>query len=202
MLEIIHFLLTILILIAVLNIFLSNNPVFSVLYLILSFCLASVICILFGAEFIGLIFITVYVGAVAVLFLFVVMMINIKKNLSHNVERTTNFFSYFGPLIFYKIHQIIFSIFSDNHIADLVENKNDYFHLLLQEPLSNTEIIGQVLFNVYGHAILIAGFILLIALVGSIALTINFKDSELLDKEYAQLSRSKTTIIKTSNKQE
>lgn len=65
--------------------------------------------------------------------------------------------------------------------------------------LTNTEIIGQILYNNYYFAFLIGGFILLVALVGSIVLTIHFKDSEELDKSYAQLSRTTLTLSKIKN---
>ena len=65
--------------------------------------------------------------------------------------------------------------------------------------LTNTEIIGQVLYNNYYFAFLIGGFILLVALVGSIVLTIHFKDSDELDKSYAQLSRTTLTLSKIKN---
>ena len=68
---------------------LSTNPIHSVLFLILSFCCASVTLILFGLDFLALLFIIIYVGAIAVLFLFVVMMLNVKLYFFNNLYQTT-----------------------------------------------------------------------------------------------------------------
>jgi NADH:ubiquinone oxidoreductase subunit 6 (subunit J) len=73
-----HYFFSFLLLLSSIFVFISKNPVHSVLFLILTFCNAAGILFLFNAEFLGLVFIIIYVGAIAVLFLFVVMMLNVK----------------------------------------------------------------------------------------------------------------------------
>jgi len=188
----IRFILTFFLVLSACSIFLMNNPVHSVLFLILNFCLASLIILIYEVKFLGLLFVMVYVGAVAVLFLFVVMMLNIKDEIK-------------GKLTFLKIYIIILSLliifisiytfFNENFVSNY--NVLNTFKPL--KYLTNTEIIGQILYNNYYFAFLIGGFILLVALVGSIVLTIHFKDSEELDKSYAQLSRTTLTLSKIKN---
>jgi NADH-quinone oxidoreductase subunit J len=194
--ELLHSLLTLFLLTTSLFIFISSNPVHSVLFLILSFCIAALILLLFSVDFLGLLFVMVYVGAVAVLFLFVVMMINTKKN----SVKTFSALQYFliiqvGIFIFIKLH----FFFNDTFFNQFVENAihSDFNDSILKiDNLHNTQIIGQALYNNYNIAVLIAGFVLLIALIGSISLTISFKNDQKLNKSYKQLSKIETSIHK------
>jgi NADH-quinone oxidoreductase subunit J len=191
--QILHYLLTLLLLTTAAFVFISNNPVHSVLFLILNFCISAVILFIFEVDFLGLLFIMVYVGAVAVLFLFVVMMLNTKKL----IKKEISFFNYF----IIKFVAVLLFVSTDNKIQNTFFNySND--NVIMKEfnssvinfdPISNIELIGQSLFNYYGIAVLIAGFILLIALVGCIALTVPIKNN--IDITYKQLSRIKSTNI-------
>jgi NADH-quinone oxidoreductase subunit J len=192
--EFLHYLLTLLFVITSVSIFISNNPVHSVLFLILSFCLAALILFMFEVEFLGLLFIMVYVGAVAILFLFVVMMINtkkiIRKDLSYLNYVTIIFFI---TILFIKLsftfNQVFFNQNDDNVIFQ-------YFKPITFEYLSNMEVLGQALYNNYNFIILIAGLILLIALIGCIRLTIDFKENKKLNKSYKQLSKNSACVHK------
>lgn len=198
--QLIHYLLTISLLLTAILIFISNNPVHSVLFLILCFFFSTAVLLMFGAEFLGLLFIMVYVGAVAVLFLFVVMMIETKKG----VEQQTPFLKYF--LI--KLFTILFFIFVDYNLHNSFFNASGQHTLIDQfdfsiiqfDHLTNIELIAQSLFNNYNIAILIAGFILLVALIGCVCLTIPFKKkSKLNEQSQKQNARSSTIhIFKTS----
>jgi len=184
-----HILFIILFIITTCLIFNTNNPVHSVLYLILDFCLASFILILYKIEYLALLFIIVYVGAVAVLFLFVVMMINIKDETK---IRYSNI--YFGIIIIFFLFIKIFFLL--NHTFCNIKDNIQEYYIQPINYLSNTEMIGQILYNNYSIGFLLAGFILLIALVGAIILTISFKESEKLDKSYMQLSKNRNGSIK------
>jgi NADH-quinone oxidoreductase subunit J len=186
-----HYILTIFLLNTAALVFISNNPVHSVLFLILNFSISAGILFLFEADFLGFLFIMVYVGAVAVLFLFVVMMLNTKKL----IKKELSFFHYcaikfVGAFLFLCIDeqiQLSFFNFSNNNVI-----LNEFNTRILNfDTFSNTQLIGQALFNYYGIAVLIAGFILLIALIGCIILTISIRTK--LDATVKQLSRKNSS---------
>ncbi len=149
----------------------SRNPVHSVLFLILAFVNASGLFILMGAEFLGMILVVVYVGAVAVLFLFVIMMLDVDFT-----ELREGFLEYlpFGL--------VIGAIF----LAELllvgggwVINPNVVKSASSTIPanISNTEALGLVLYTQYIHYFQIAGMVLLVAMIGAIVLTLRHKVS-------------------------
>ncbi len=168
----------------------SVNPVESVLFLILSFCNAAAILFLFNAEFLGLIFMIIYVGAIAVLFLFVIMMLNIKNQKNKDENRSYTFwficfsaFNFLVTFIFFSIKKVFFR--DESFLFD--QNSNVF---LLVDNLNNIDVMGQVLFNYFLICFLLAGIILLIALVGSIVLTLRFNNSEEGQLVNRQLSRT------------
>jgi NADH-quinone oxidoreductase subunit J len=184
--ESLHLFICFLISITGLFVFLSDNPVHSVLYLILTFCLASASLFLFNAEFLALIFIIVYVGAIAVLFLFVVMMLNIKLYSSNS--------SIYLPLIFLVSITLIliFALTLKESFSSWIfwSNSLPFDFNGIFDNLSNIDVLGQVLYNYFLLCFLLAGIILLIAMLGAINLTLNFsskRKSELINR---QLSRS------------
>jgi NADH-quinone oxidoreductase subunit J len=181
--ELLHIFLLITTIFSSFFIFLSNNPVHSVLFLIFTIFNASIILFLFNAEFLGLIFIIIYVGAIAILFLFVVMMLNVKI-----VQ--LNFLS-FIPLIiilsfigFFKIIIFLETLFTEYNFLDITS------YTFLIDPLSNIDVIGQSLYNYYISVFLIAGFILLISMIGAICLTLKFSSERKNELSFRQLSRS------------
>lgn len=168
----------------------SRNPIESVLFLILTFCNAAAILFIFNAEFLGLTFIIIYVGAIAVLFLFVIMMLNIKdndKNITvYNFPKTFLFFSVFylfGFFLFLFIRKIFYQ--QENFFFDL----EDKIYLLI-DNLNNIDVLGQFLFNYYLVCFLLAGLILLVALIGSIVLTLKFNSVCQSQLSNRQLSRT------------
>ena len=194
--ESLHLILMLALVVSSLLIFFSSNHVYSVLFLILSFAISSVILIIFEVEFIGLLFIMVYVGAVAVLFLFVVMMINVKKR-SYQIKNPAVIYLSLigGSFLWIKLYTIINATFFNTTDTDVILYPFNYT-LTQFDNLSNIEIIGQALYNGYNIAFILAGFILLVALIGSIHLTINFKESKKLDESYKQLSRGYNSVYK------
>lgn len=179
----------------------SENAVYSVLFLILTFCNVVFLLILMGAEFISFLLLIVYVGAIAVLFLFVVMMLNIKKS----YQQFNFFFIYYVPLI------SILSIFLIDYFWNFflifdVLKKIDiqlYFINWFNELkfISNVETIGNNLYTSYAFLFLSAGCVLLIAMIGVIVLTIHQKTTFLLKKQSInfQLIRNSKNIIKFVN---
>lgn len=183
---------SILLILSATAIFLTDNPVYSVLFLILTFCLSSIILFSFEVEFLGLLLIMVYVGAVAVLFLFVIMMINTKKIAVKELSRNFYITVAAGLVVsYFTISYIVRNTFF-NYTNEILY----YYEILEISPLTNTEKIGQVLFNHCGAAVLIAGFILLIALIGSIYLTVDFKTTEKQDRSSKQAARNNTSTNK------
>lgn len=149
----------------------SRNPVHSVLFLILTFFNAAGLFILMGAEFLAMMLVVVYVGAVAVLFLFVVMMLNINF-----VKLREGFIKYLpvGSLIgLILLVEIVFIastwVFSDS-VSDNFKNVAPDINIL-----SNTHALGAILYTDYAALFQIAGLILLIAMVGAIVLTLRVR---------------------------
>ena len=163
-----------------------KNPIHSVLFLILVFCNAAGILFIFNAEFLGLIFIIIYVGAIAVLFLFVIMMLRI-KNKEENIS-TVN--SIFWILLFILIEYELLQILEESFELSSVLLDSNFFLFLLLDNSNNIDILGQALFGYYLICFLLAGILLLIALVGCIVLTLKFNNTEETQNVNRQLSRS------------
>ncbi len=175
---------------------LSKNPIEAVLFLILSFCLAAGISFIFHAEFLGLILILVYVGAIAVLFLFVIMMLNIKN------QESESKLSYLSKPLIFLFCVSIFMYYFDISLTKILfynsESTRLYEHvtssLLLVDDLTNIDVMGQWLFNYYLICFLIAGIILLIALIGAIVLTLRFNNKETSELVNKQLARTDNNL--------
>ena len=147
----------------------ARNPVHSVLYLILAFVNASGLFVLMGAEFLGMMLIVVYVGAVAVLFLFVIMMLDVDF-----VELREGFLEYL------PIGLVIGGIFLVELLlvaGGWVINPGTVKQITAAIPtnVSNTEALGLVLYTKYIHYFQIAGMVLLVAMIGAIVLTLRHK---------------------------
>jgi len=153
------------ILFSALFVVLSRNPVHSVLWLILTFFGASGLFILLGAEFLALILMIVYVGAVAVLFMFVVMMLNI--NFKEIKSRLTKYLP-LGVLIGLVLFVELGLVFGD--FVPILSPKGDK-SLLINEEIENTRQLGLVLYTDFIIYFQLAGIVLLIAMLGAIVLT-------------------------------
>jgi len=145
----------------------ARNPVHSVLFLILSFVNASGLFVLLGAEFLAMILVVVYVGAVAVLFLFVVMMLDINfVKLREGFLQYLPFGALLGIVLIIELGILFLTkSFSENSLSKFVE-------LPIINEVENTKLIGQVLYTNYFYLFQISGLILLVAMVGSITLTL------------------------------
>lgn len=194
-----HLILCILILISSLLVVLSTNPVESVLFLILTFCNASTMLFFFNLEFFGLIFLIIYVGAIAVLFLFVVMMLNIKLHSSifGSLNRKNILLMSSCFLLAYIFVTNIY-LLSSASLPALFEFKTDigFMDYTLSDGIIsfdtfyNIDVFGQVFYNYYLVYLPLAGFILLIALVGVIVLTLEFNKPKKTQLGSKQLSRT------------
>lgn len=183
--EILHYFISFCLILICLLVFIVDNPVHSVLFLILGFFNASILLLTFDVEFLGMIFIIIYVGAIAVLFLFVVMMLNVKI-FSFDLSEYYSLLFLFVVIFFIQSFAIVSKVFI------LPENQNIYSNLpkFSFDSLNNLNILGQVLYNYYISCFLLAGLVLLVAMIGSIALTLNFSSKRKTELLYKQLARS------------
>jgi len=186
--QFLHSFLVIILILSSLFVFLSDNPVHSVLFLIFAMCNAATILFLFNAEFLGLIFIIIYVGAIAILFLFVVMMLNVKISQS-NLLFYFPFIVLSGVILFFSIFLSLEKSFSNYDLSDIHFTTFDNY---IFDNLSNIDVIGQSLYNYFISTFLVAGLILLVAMIGAICLTLNFTSSRKNELASRQLSRSDT----------
>jgi NADH-quinone oxidoreductase subunit J len=167
----------------------SKNTVHSVFFLILDFISISCLFIMIGAEFLGMIMLIVYVGAVAVLFLFVVMMLNVaqQKNQWFISEEDSGHIPVgllISAIIFFEL---IIVIGGWKYKPDLFEVNN-----LINNEISNTHSLGQVLYTDYIHIFQISGMILLIAMIGAIVLTFRQREGVKKQSYLKQISRERS----------
>ena len=168
----------------------SKNTVHSVFFLILDFISISCLFIMIGAEFLGMIMLIVYVGAVAVLFLFVVMMLNVaqQKNQWFNSEATSSSHIPVGLIISTIIFfELIIVVGGWKYKPDLLSSSN----IIISETTTNTHSLGNVLYTDYIHLFQISGMILLVAMVGAIVLTFRERAGLKRQSYIKQISREK-----------
>ena len=168
----------------------SKNTVHSVFFLILYFISISFHFIIIGAEFLGMIMLIVYVGAVAVLFLFVVMMLNVaqQKNqwfVSKDSSRHIPIGLLISVIIFFEL---IIVIGGWKYKPDLFNSTKSS----IENGVSNTHSLGQVLYTDYIHVFQISGMILLIAMIGAIVLTFRQREGVKKQSYLKQISRERT----------
>jgi NADH-quinone oxidoreductase subunit J len=169
----------------------SRNPVHSVLFLILAFVNAAGLFVLLGAEFLAMILIVVYVGAVAVLFLFVVMMLDVDF-----AELRQGFLNYLpvGALVGVVMLAELLVVLGAWVIAPEVAKAITAPILPISE-VSNTQALGLVLYTRYVYFFQAAGLILLVAMVGAIVLTLQHKPSVKRQNIANQNARGRATAI-------
>ena len=168
----------------------SKNTVHSVFFLILDFISISCLFIMIGAEFLGMIMLIVYVGAVAVLFLFVVMMLNVaqQKNqwfLSKSSSKHIPIGLIISAIIFFEL---IIVVGGWKYKPDLI-NPKDFSSV---DKISNTHSLGQVLYTDYIHIFQISGMILLVAMIGAIVLTFRQREGVKKQSYIKQISRERS----------
>ena len=167
----------------------SRNTVHSVFFLILDFISVSCLFIMIGAEFLGMIMLIVYVGAVAVLFLFVVMMLNVVEQKNTLFESSSDGKHIpIGLLISLIIFfEVIIVIGGWKYKPDLLNS----ISLNISSELTNTHALGYVLYTDYIHLFQLSGIILLVAMVGAIVLTFRKRSGLKRQSYFKQISREK-----------
>ena len=168
----------------------SKNTVHSVFFLILDFITISCLFIMIGAEFIGMIMLIVYVGAVAVLFLFVVMMLNVsqQKNEWLSGEKNSNHIP-IGLLISGVIFfELIIVVGGWKYKPELLKT---FSSIDIDLSTTNTHEIGKVLYTDYIHLFQLSGMILLVAMIGAIVLTFRRREGIKRQSYFKQISRER-----------
>jgi NADH-quinone oxidoreductase subunit J len=167
----------------------AKNPVHSVLYLILAFVNASGLFVLLGAEFLAMILIVVYVGAVAVLFLFVVMMLDVDF-----AELRSGVLQYLpvGALVgFVFLAELLLVV----GVWAIGPTMPQMISAPIPDTVSNTEALGRVLYTQYIYYFQAAGLVLLVAMIGAIVLTLRHKPSVKRQNIAEQVARTRETAI-------
>jgi NADH-quinone oxidoreductase subunit J len=169
----------------------SRNPVHSVLFLILTFVNASGLFVLIGAEFLAMILVVVYVGAVAVLFLFVVMMLDVDF-----AELRQGFLQYLpagaivGIVFLVELLLVVGTWITGAGVANAIRAP-----IPPPAQVTNTQALGRVLYTNYVHYFELAGIILLVAMIGAIVLTLRHKANVRRQNIFAQNARSKASAM-------
>ena len=167
----------------------SRNTVHSVFFLILDFISISCLFIMIGAEFLGMIMLIVYVGAVAVLFLFVVMMLNVaqQQNQWFASSKSSSHIPV-GLLVSLIIFfELIIVAGGWKYKPDLLSSSN----IIISETTTNTHSLGNVLYTDYIHLFQISGMILLVAMIGAIVLTFRERAGLKRQSYIKQISRER-----------
>ena len=174
----------------------TKNPVHSVLFLILAFLNAAGIFVILHSEFLAMILIIVYVGAVAVLFLFVVMMLDFKTSLEKD-----------NILQYMPIGLLIGLVFIAELVIVLINTRLDLSNIqILSNPLdnfsdqSNTEAIGSILYTNYVLYFQLSGVILLVAMVGSIVLTLRDREGvkrQIVSEQVDRKGKIELVVVKS-----
>ena len=169
----------------------SKNPVNSVLFLVLAFLNSTFLFILIGAEFVGIILAIVYIGAVAILFLFVVMMLDIQMTtLMFNIKRYIPLALLFAGVILAEIIYLTVFKSSKSTLSEIVRSSN------------NTEEIGNVLYTKYFIDFQLSGVVLLLAMIGAIVLTHVYRPSikrQNIDKQNTTYSKDRIQLVETKS---
>ena len=171
----------------------SRNTVYSVFFLILVFVSISILFIMIGAEFLGMIMLIVYVGAVSVLFLFVVMMLNITEQIIKRSSRkglinNISVGSIVGAIIFLELLVVVGGWKYKGTFVPLSATN-------LNLDISNTHALGNILYTDYIHLFQISGMILLIAMIGAITLTYSRREGIKRQSYLKQIQREKDSAV-------
>ena len=167
----------------------SKQPINSILFLIFSFINAAGLFLLAGAEFLALIIVIVYVGAVAVLFLFVIMMLDFNpETIKEETKKYLPVGLLVGSVLFVEIIIMMNS-------PEIFSKEFKIIGRIVETDLTNTEILGSLIYTEYFLQFQMAGFILLVAMIGAIVLTLRHRDFVRRQNIHDQVSRDPNTSI-------
>jgi NADH-quinone oxidoreductase subunit J len=190
------------------GILLSKNPINSLLFLITTYVYTSIMLVLFKLEFFALLYIIIYVGAIAVLFLFVIMMLKFEKIPEYKLKKS-GLFKFFYLVLFIGLSLSFFKLYNSN-VLDLVKYShlspsakatsnvseialNNYF--TLQTSLNDLEDLGLVFYTKYAYVFLMSGLILLVSIIAPILLTFSPRKGVKQQYHSEQIGRDKKYII-------
>jgi len=174
----------------------AKNPIHSILFLVFVFFNISGLLIMLGVEFLAMLLLVVYVGAVSVLFLFVIMMLNVKIAQAYeNLLRYIPIGFFLSLSFLFECYLIVDSglVSSDMVGFQFLNNSVDWVSLVIAN--TNTVVVGTILYTYYSFFFILCGFILLISMVGAITLTLSRRDVR-RQEIYKQLQVSFTNSIK------
>jgi NADH-quinone oxidoreductase subunit J len=167
----------------------ARNPVHAVLFLILCFFQAAGLFLLMGAEFLAFILLIVYVGAVAVLFLFVVMMLDINfRAMRQGFQRYLPVGGAVALILLAQLVLVASAWVVSPHALSTAENPS-------QGLIDNTRALGQVLYTDYFYPFQVSGLVLLVAMIGAIVLTLRDRKDSLRQSTAKQLNRPLAEVI-------
>lgn len=167
----------------------SKQPINSILFLIFSFINAAGLFLLAGAEFLALIIVIVYVGAVAVLFLFVIMMLDFNpETIKEETKKYLPVGLLVGSVLFVEIIVMMNS-------PEIFSKEFKIIGRIVETDLTNTEILGSLIYTEYFLQFQMAGIILLVAMIGAIVLTLRHRDFVRRQNIHDQVSRDPNTSI-------
>lgn len=170
----------------------AQHPVFSLLFLVSCFIFSSFLLFLLECEFLAFLFIVVYVGAIAILFLFAIMMLESKlTNLSKNAVKYFPIGVIFSIVLLLPILDVINTFFIDSSIMSnsfYVNNYQNWYDLI--DSTHDVNVYGQILYSYFALQLLIAGLILLVVLIGVVSLTNSYEKQTKQQSTFRQLSRT------------
>ena len=167
----------------------ARNPVHSVLYLILAFFNAAALFLIAGAEFLAMILIIVYVGAVAVLFLFVVMMLDVDfAQLREGFQRYAPIGAVVGGILFLELLLVLGA-------WRFAADAQDLRLAPIPDGVTNTEALGRILYTDHIYLFQLSGLILLVAMIGAIVLTLRDRPGTKRQNVAEQIARSSDVVM-------
>jgi len=183
----------------------AKNPVHSVLFLILVFCNASGLLVLLGLDFFAMILLVVYVGAIAVLFLFVVMMLNIRiAEIHENVLRYLPVGGIIGLILLLEMCLIVDTLFEPILPSNMNGAQQSLCYTMYANKIqswNNIESVGNLLYTSYFLFFILSSIILLVAMIGAIVLTMHKKSQVKTQDAFLQSAVDfQTTVYKIRNR--
>lgn len=176
---------------------LAQHPIFSLIFLILSFLFSSFLLFLLECEFLGVLFILIYVGAIAILFLFSIMMLESKLNnlIKNSIKYIPIGLFFVGVLLTFLYREISINFEGSFSFEDFNLNIYQNWYDLI-DSRNDIEVYGQALYSYYIFHFLISGFILLLILIGVVYLTNFFTNPQMIEQSlFKQLSRNSKFLL-------
>ncbi len=169
----------------------TKNTIYSVMFLILAFFNAAGLFVLLGAEFLAMLLVIVYVGAIAVLFLFVVMMLNIDD------KPEKSGFNKYLPITILIAGTLFVEMFIITQGSTILFGSSAIKSLPTPKNISNTKAIGDVLYTTFAYPFQLAGMVLFVAMIGAIVLTLRDQDRFIKKQNIGeQVGREKADSVK------